>query len=511
MSSNTEILQYVNRYFRKNVQLQDQIEILFNNLTTDKCYILYNNVTDYVINGVSVFSPRLIDLCLIIPNLFRLCFFNESGILIPNICPRFIYSSTITYYYPKLIDEDKIKFYLYYNFPSNIFDYSGKDAIAQLIIKKQLIKEKKRNNTDGSHSSPNELFNQIYSNNSLLVQLLKFNNYIIESNNKVTLNEVFGNFLILWDYTGYCISYTEYISDTYIVSDTNKNNIITQPMGNNLYLIKNGLLKRFTNSELEVFKNIKTIYTVLDYALDVYQDVLLELQYFINDLDYCPQSYMNIENISPMLEMYNIYYKNEEYVKSKNLTKNLSNNIKASVIDINDYISKFESIYAETYPNVYLLKRVILNDTSGLVFYSEVESTSTNIVSANYIYYYINIFDPSPIQVKNIWVFNKNYSVSGINAFIKDFIYGLTYNSVVWKGYLITSGASSFRAVPYKGGGLYPDQGQDYNSVNNIGYLYRFINSNKSFNSSVYLTLQTIKILGIQYAYGVSLILEKNY
>jgi hypothetical protein len=510
MSSNTEILQYVNRYFRKNIQLEDQIETLFNNLSSDKCYILYNNVTDYIINGVSVFSPRLIDLCLIIPNLFRLCFFNESGIKIPNICPRFIYSSTITYYYPKLIDENQIKFFLYYNFPSNIYDYSGKDAIAQLAINKQLLVEKKKNNTVGSFSTPNELFNQIYSNNSLIVQLLQFNNYVIQCNNKVSLNEVFGNFRILWDYTGYCISYTEYISDTYIVSDTNKNNLVTQPMGNNLFLIKNGLLKRFTNAELEIFKNIKTIYTVLNYALEVYQDILLELQYFINDLEYCHQSYMNINNINPMLQMYNIYYKNEDYVKSKNLTQNLSNNIQASVIDINVYISKFENIYAETYPNIYLLKNVILNNSSGLVFYSTVVSTSTNISSNNYIYYYINIFDPSPILVKNIWTINKNYSVSGINLFIKDFINGVTFGSVVWKGYLTISGSTGFRATPYKGGGLYPNQGSNYNNINNIGYLYRFVN-NKTFNSSVYLTLETIKISGTEYAYGVALILEKNY
>ena len=284
MSSNNDILAYIKRYFKPEINLQDEINKIFNNLVTDKCYLLIPDTSNFVINASALVTPRLIDLAIPIPNLFRKCYYNKSGVDIPNICPRFIFNSSITYYYPLTISNDDIKSYLYFNFPANIYSYSGTDSITQLLSKKQLLIDKKVNVTYGSYSSANELFSQIYNPDCMLIQLLKFNSYINESYSKTLSNEVLGNFNIIWDFTQYCISYTKYIEDTYIVDNPNVN--IDQSIGNNTYILKNGILSKINLGENKI-SSLPTFYKILEIALQVYEDILLELQYFISSSEYC--------------------------------------------------------------------------------------------------------------------------------------------------------------------------------------------------------------------------------
>jgi hypothetical protein len=216
-----------------------------------------------------------------------------------------------------------------------------------------------------------------------------------------------------------------------------------------------------------------------------------------------------VSNIPQLLESYNIFYSNQVYTYSKRLVKNVSNNVITSKISISDYINKFVSIYETTYPTTYLLKNVILDQSSGLVFFSK--DTSDNIIArTDYIYYYINILNPSPIELINSWILTIDYSTSGIQTFINNFLYGGTYDSVTYEGYLKKSGSSGFKNQKYVNGGLYPNQGNSSNP-NNAGFLFYFYNSNKTLNSIVYCTLESIKpSSNVEYAYGVSLIILKN-
>ena len=93
-------------------------------------------------------------------------------------------------------------------------------------------------------------------------------------------------------------------------------------------------------------------------------------------------------------------------------------------------------------------------------------------------------------------------------VYVNNFLYGITYQGKSYEGYLKKSGSSTFTFTQYPGGGLFPDEGSNYENVNNVGFLYIFRNSNKSINSSVYLTLESIyNSTGTEYAYGVALIL----
>jgi hypothetical protein len=480
-----------------NNPLYNEIENLLNYDGQVPCSISAKKFYTYNINGIPTITPNLNTLTQFIPDLFRKCFYNKNGVSIPSVCPKFVFDTTISYNYPLLINKDIIKSYLYFNFPSNIYNYSAKDGIAYLAKQKLLINQKKLYETYGSITTANELFAILYNDNSLLVQLLKFNNYINESNYKDSNNQIINNFNLIWDYTSYCISYTDNINDTYIVGNTYNGILITQPNAQNTFYLKN-------NRNLSVFidnlDNLSTLFTILDIASEVYSNILLELQYYMNSGEYCKEKYMYDINIPFLLRSYEIYYKNQEYVLSKNLDSNLSNNIVPTIITINQYVNDFISIYLEQYPTQSIIKSVYLSKIDAFVFITN--SDGITYTASNYIYYYINISNPSPNNLKNYWTIQTNYAVSGVQQFINEYINGTSF----WIGYLKYSSSSYYTFKTYNGGGLYPNSGYTPSNPLDVGYLYTFFNSNNTINSTVYLTLITIQISGNTYAYGCSLV-----
>jgi hypothetical protein len=481
-----------------NNPLYNEIENLLNYDGQEPCYIQANKYYTYNINGLATLTPNLNTLTEFMPDLFRKCFYNKNGISVPTVCPKFVFKTKISYYYPLLINKDIIKSYLYFNFPSNIYNYSARDGIAYLAKQKLLINQKKLYETYGSTTNPNELFAILYNDNSLLVQLLKFNNYLSISDYKSNHNEIINNFTIIWDYTSYCISYTENINDSYIVGNTSNGLVFTQSSAQDTYFLKSkGGLSPFIDNTY----NIDTIFTVLDIASEVYSNILLELQYFMSNSEYCQQNYMLAINIPYLLRFYEIYYKNEEYSISKNLGSNLSDNIVPTVITINQYVDDFISIYLQQYPRESIIKTVYLSKNDAFVFISN--SDGITYTFSNYIYYYINILNPSPNKLIDYWKATINYAVSGVQTFIDNYINGIP---LLWEGYLKFSNSSYYTFKTYNGGGLYPNSGYTPSNPLDVGYLYTFFNSNNSVNSTVYLTLITIQVSGNTYAYGCSLL-----
>ena len=485
------ILKYIDQNYNNNSEIQSEIDILFNNLLDNidtNCSIIDTNDNNIVLNGADDITPSLSDLTKLIPNLFRKCFYNKDGIDIPNVCPKLIYLGNNTFYYPIIINKNILKSFLYYNFPSNIYNYTPKEGLLYLAKNKKIIYEKKLKETYSSTTTPQKLFAILYNNNSMLIQLLIFNNYLNMSDYKTNNNQIIGPSKIIWDFISYCICYTKNISDTYIINNNVNNTYITEAIAANTYYIQYGLTGDLINNIL----NIDTIFTVLKYSCEVYNDILLELQYFMANTEYCQKPYMSNRNIPKLLKLYDIYYNNQIYAYSKNLESNLSNNIQPSVISINTYTTEFITIYLDTYPHSYILRTVYLTSNSSLVFI--VNDKNNIIIDENiYSYYYINIFNPSANNVLNSWIYNIDYTTTGIQTFINDFINGVF---LIWEGYLLYSKSSSYDYKIYVNGGVYPES---YNgNPLNVGYLYNFYNLDKSFNSRVYLTLeQTIITKGV--------------
>jgi len=460
---------YRNLYYIYNEDIQNEINNLIDN---DTCSVKYRPLNYYSVIGFS--SIYFIK---IIPNLFRQCYIN-STLLIPNICPSIVENSEINLYLPKLIEEKYIKSFLYYNFPCNITDiYTIQKLINNIKSSNTILASKKKNETYSSYTNPSILFSQLYSDNSMLVQLLNLFKFINISNN-LTNNSLIGSiFKIKWDCTlsWYCNN-----NNTYIVGNNNNSIILNYTDGSTLY----NLYYNIYNEEILNLFNINSnnsinILTILKYAVDVYQQILIQIEYYLQSKTYCLFDYMLPNNIPILFSLYNNYYNNQLKTNSKELNTSNINSVVPIKISIESYVNSFTTIYFKTYPSNYLLKTVYINNLYALLFISTNNNSSTIILS-EYIYYFISINNPSPIQIYNNWVSTTYYN--NINNFVNDFL-------IYYENYLGSS--NTVLENNYVDGGLYTNLGENPSDPENIGYLYFFYNSNNTLIGVVYLTLET--------------------
>ena len=230
--------------------------------------------------------------------------------------------------------------------------------------------------------------------------------------------------------------------------------------------------------------------------MEVYQDILLEIQTFMEGGVYCKKDYMNINNIPILIKLYKNFYNNQIYVLSKELPVNLPTNIIPTVISINEYISEFNTIYQKTYPSNIYIKSFTLNDIEGFTFYYNLAPITGEIL---YIYYYINIGNPSAVLLSNSNIIIGTYIST--NTFINEF------NSTVNLTNLNIDPTSIISTGIYIKNGLYPNKGLDYTNPNNFGQAFSYYDSNNFLICKIYLLLNTNNLGdGI----GTALIYNKN-
>lgn len=481
-----------------DTNLANEIDNVFNNIDSNNCSVKDDLVESVTINGISsVFSDTgLYNLTYIIPNIFRKCFYSNQ-IKLPQACPSYTSSSKGSRYLPLILNENTIKSFLYFNFPGSSKNYNSNRQLTTMIKLKDIL-NKKKNATYSSYTPAIDIVNEIYTQDSILFQLITLNNYLLKCSDYSGTSTTGNVFYIKWDMLISCLSYNDNDNIIYTIGNnaTNSNNTIEKLnyINNQQGYLFNKL--RYTNvmgdSDLDVPINLLS--NILNYAEQVYEDITLGIQYFMTSGVFCKKDYMSPKIFPVLLKFYKIYYKNQQYIFNKSLNLNNVSYVNPTTITIIEYINKFISIFTITYPNTTYLKNVILSNENGLVFFNN------NLIENEYYYYYIDIFNPSPVNLSNSWILTIDYSTSGIDIFINNFLYGVGS----YPGFLDTSGTTTFKFKSYVGGGLYPDKGLDYSSLNNIGYKYLFYNSNEKLLYTVYLTLQTINTVE---AYGVSLII----
>ena len=524
-NSNESIINYINSNFKQNEELENEIYNSLNNLLNTECSKSYTPLNPVTLNGTSNSSDGTssVDLTYLVPNLFRKCFVQKS-VSIPSACPKFINQQNVTNYLPYLIDENFIKSFLYFNFPASYTNYSILNILINARINANILIKKKINTTYGSYTTAQELLKSIYSPTSMLLQLVNFNNFIEKSNNSVLNTEIINSFKVLWDITIYCITYNGNIEDAYAVSNETKNvssnNITTidQFTGNNINDIKYSSLNIFqsndqinTNGLITLFS--QNIYKVLEYVLEVYQDILLEIQIFISGGIYCKKDYMNINNIPIILELYENFYNNQIYILSKELPENLPINIIPSVISINTYLSDFNTVYLSNNINQNLLKSFSLNSNEGFNFYGIfTNNNNSNFNTTNYTFYYINIGNPSANKLTNFFnriTYQNRYS--NINSFVNDFNFGIINE---YQGYISQINATYYVLNNYyQYQSLFPLVGSDTTSLTNRGYSYSYYDDNNILINSIYLLLLTVRDNNLNprdYGIGCALIYYSN-
>jgi len=333
-TTNQEIINYVKANFGNySSSLKDQINTILDNLLQNKCSIPYSVTFPYTVLGVSVSSNsnRSLNLCIIVPNLFRLCFV-QPKLYIPNICPVFDDKNKNTKYIPLLLDKKTIQSFLYYGFSTNIYKYPPPNSISNTYLADKLapILNSKRKTNYGFYTSAAQIFNQIYPRDCLLVQVLEFNNAINEALNSFAQNSVIANYTIPWSAIGLCLCTTGNLNDTSILQSNKTLSRLDLISINNFNIADKTRYYGVTTSSNSKTANIilnNSIYQIISYATQVYTDTLEQIEYFFLSKSYCLKTYMQPSNIPKLLQYYNNYvniqtnidinYSNSSYYNTK--------------------------------------------------------------------------------------------------------------------------------------------------------------------------------------------------
>jgi len=528
---NNKIIEYINENF-SNISsysiLKNEINEIIDNLVETICAVPYPSFSSYDINGINEINTG-INFSYLIPNLFRSCYLKDS-LKIPNICPTFIFVNRTIRFIPLLESENIIKSFLYFNFPVNITTYNSDTNFLEKILKfKYQLYRKKYNTTYGSYTNPLDLYNEIYSSNSMLTQLLAFSNYLSNSNNAINNNLNINNFYIPWDFTYRCLCYDGIINDTYIAGNNNYDYIITNSYANLIYIVNN---LNYNVEDIDIFGyNLITknnFSTLLKYVKSVFEDILIQIQYYIGGKYYCEKDYMNISNIPNLLKLYENFYNNQINTYKRNLKSTSIVNIIPKRTNITDYAINFNNVYQlenEKYFLIFFYLNGVIGE-DGMIFYSNIEdweiSTTKEI---DYYYFYLNINYPSGVQLNNIWLDSDTpyEKYATLDEFVTAF-------NIYFESYQGTGIDYTIESVEHRNWGNYPSGGSGYYGIqypNNQNkayinsYYYKVINQTKlDLNYIIYLSLQTYSpysyntITNISEetsGYGVALIIYQNF
>lgn len=473
--------------------IQQELNTVFYNLSTYECYILTPANSNVILNGLNVNIP-VITISYLIPNLFRQCYLLDD-LYIPNICNTFVSNLINLNFRPLIIDKKLIKAFLYFNYPVNITYYNQITNYVNKIVNintiiNNIIK-KKENTTYASYTLPLNIYSNIYGGNSMLTQLMNWNKYLNKSTSIETNGLTVQDFTILWDFTIGCTCFTtDIINNTYIGGnfkyDTQISNITAAYINRISTFLQENKFQEFSTNLVTKLLIYNSFSTILTFAKEVFEDIYMQIQYFIKGDYYCKKDYMNLSILPELNTLYNNFYNNQLKTIDKELSNNYINNTIPTTISLTNYFNKFNTYYLSTYTTRYLVKNIILNGLSGndsIAVYSNVKDWSIASVIVTYYYYYINKTYPSAVELTN-----KNTVLPSSSS---TYTSVTTFTTVFNNEYKTYSGSSSYKLInSYTSGGLYPKGGTTTNSEN-IGYKYNFLNSKNKIIYSVYETLES--------------------
>ena len=496
-----------NNFDINNFTISEKDKNIINNIQNQPCFYERTFVNYYSINGFTD-TINKIDYTYLVPNLFRLCYL-QTSVEVPNICLLYNDNNGTINNYPVLLDEMYIKSFLYFNFPASYKDVGYINYFLNNIINlEKYVTEKAKNTTYGSITLSQVIYSTIYNKNSMLTQLLYFLNYLKNSNNTYINEQVVAPFYVTWDYTTACVKELG-TTDFSFVGTNDYNNVIGIPTAQFLSFIKNSFFNNFQQGDVLNYNDILVVYKysiniILKYVSEVYEDILLQINYFLTCKQYCPKDYMNINNVPILFVLYNSFYKNQIYT-IENLIQYVSpSNANPSIIPLEKYINSFELYYVTNKLGI-IIKTVYLNNDEAFIFcYTKYLVPPLSRISADYQYFYINVYSPSPVELYNFWGSTIGPTYTTVEDFSIDFFEVGIPPTI--EPYLVSSGSNLYvlKQTYIDGGLLVPGNtpptvsGRIYNTYNLI---------DNKLNSSVYLTLETDSGNAI----GLPLVYYKNY
>ena len=313
----------------------------------ENCSLLTKTLILPNISGLLFFEDYNIlqSINIIIPDLFRICFILPPEIFQKNrnfisICPKlgivgqqnnFSFSTTRI---QKLIPDNTIKSFLYFGYSSNINDNHPFINLEEEVRK---TVKSNNNNPEKYHNVP-DIFNTIYTGNTLLRQLIDFDNTLKYINDPSVDGTVFCNYNIRWLFSYYC--YTRTLNN-YNVYNNNKNNnsfsysdltllnYVLKTTSESfsiekLYVFLNKLGEKIPQSSenIKVFENqISTlvnnnIFLLINIAYEVRQYIYEVIQNILSNKEYKQQVYSNDVYYKITNKLYSNYKSNELFINS---------------------------------------------------------------------------------------------------------------------------------------------------------------------------------------------------
>jgi len=278
---------------------------------------------------------------MLIPDLFLECTTTEYKdnsdrlLFLQNLCPIYTFtnygesfygkkisSTNIDIYYQKTIDNELISSFFYFNFTS---DFRNEKELFNIFSLEEKVKKylsEKHYGNNSNYTTAQDIFNELYSSNSLLIQFINFSNILKEVLKKNKNGTNICQYYMPWLFTFNCLGNIENILIPYNSFNTVK--ILYALEYADLFYLSNceniidSLLlsteKYLENKDLINIIRKSNIFEIIKIALSVYNDILLEINYILTDKVYVKKPYQNTLNLFNCINLYYNYVKNEIFL-----------------------------------------------------------------------------------------------------------------------------------------------------------------------------------------------------
>jgi hypothetical protein len=337
--------------------LYNELSTLLNNTNTNfsTCsYVSNELIITPTTTGLSFLANYnfLTIVNMLIPDLFLECTTNsynndqERSIYLQNSCPVYTYtiegkndygnpseSVNITLNFQNIIDPELIAAFFYFNFTTDYTEDSTQ--FVRLISLEKRVEDyllNKPSNNSSKYTEPQTIFAEIFSSNSILVQIIEFSN---------KLNEVLGvnkngtnicQYNIPWLFTYNCLGNIVNILIPYNSFNSNKSLYALEY--SDLFYLSNIRLTITTliesaykyNQNKELINIIKksNIFNIIEIALAVYNNILQQISYILSNKIYVEQPYQNPINLFKCLILYYNYVQNATFLNNQSTSSNIN-------------------------------------------------------------------------------------------------------------------------------------------------------------------------------------------
>ena len=154
----------------------------------------------------------------------------------------------------------------------------------------------------------------------MIQQLYNLNNGIIGAEYSSSQTHIICPYEIPWNYITECVCRSGIVSSTDILSN-NGNKLSQTTLKTMFTLLYTNLYNSpvvIQNTQLpntQILQN--SIFYILKVANQVYEDILIKINFYTTSKNYCDKPYMAVSNLPHLYELYRNYYNNQVYVNSQ--------------------------------------------------------------------------------------------------------------------------------------------------------------------------------------------------